>query len=536
MTNPNATPSGNSGEGGNNKPIPKEDILRYIYNDKDPKALEEFANKIQDDRQREAFRAAYKAFVLEQDAAATSGQEVNQANEERKREPEKKWSKKTTTLALAGMLLFSNADKVVKAAKDSGVFNGISLNPTDPIVEVLAESNKRSIRDNSSFYGESNPNEITINSEDRNEFGLEKYTSNEKLNSVLNQTGKQFYLPGLYNYEKDKKITPNAVANPKEIYKYMGVADSENPTIEESEDALKYVSYGQGFVSSGIATIFAGADKAPEGFTNNYDKNQEHVYSMEKGGEERLAHEEWVSQVFENSTFKRKQDTFSARHMYGNENKTGDNGEVLGVMTNGDSKLRNVIEQTWTDPETGDEITWEWQEECFNLGQTAKIKKKDGTVYYVTISEKPNTPITTTETPPGDNNPAPTPPEPVKKKDAQNLVRIDNNISQDISNNIGGSQVENYIAPEESAYTVTDIPAPESYDYTEPAYVASEESQDATPVEEVTPGNNYSNDLPPAVDTYTPVQENNAGQQEAKDNENTKPATAEEAANEFGFN
>lgn len=417
----------NTGENG--KSIPKS-AYEQVFFEQLRSGVEYDESKLSDE-QLEAYKAAKKSY-----------EKTKAINKERKQEHDKKLFKKITAGALVAMI-----GTGIKVAKDSGVFNGIRLNSPEPVTDVSAEGNEATTEDTEStwFYGGSNPYEITIGSEARNEFGLEEYTNNEKLNSVLNQTGEQFYLPGMYSYKKENKVTPNAVANPKAIYEYMGVANPEKPTLEETIDAIKYVNYGQGFVSSGVATIFAGAGLAPEGFTTNYDKNQEHVYSMEKGGEERLAHEEWIEQVFENSTFKRAQTTFSKLHMYGNEKKTGKDGEVLGNMTNGDSKLRDVIEQTYTDPKTGVEITVEWQEECFNLGQTAKIKKKDGTVYYVTVPDKPDTPTTITETPPEDpvNPPAKPPVNPPvnpPSSDAKSAEAIENNMQT-------GPETNNYVTP-----------------------------------------------------------------------------------------
>ena len=306
---------------------------------------------------------------------------------------QKRGGKTIAAALLAGTLLTNFGGKIA----NSFINNEKSQPTPEPIQDTSGVTTEEST---ASYYGESNPYEITIGSEERDDFGLGEYTGNEKLNSVLNQSGKQFYLPGEYNYKKSEKVTPNAVANPKEIYKFMGV-DPNNPSIEDKADAIKYTTYSQGFVSSGIATLFARAGNAPEGFTKDYNANQDHVYEMEKGGEERLAHEAWLKDVFENSTFKETTINNSDLHLYGNEKDIREDGNVRGVIAKGDTKQRDVIEQVYVNPKDGSEMTFYWQEECHNLHMVAKYKTKEGKIVTVTLIPETSTTTTT--------NPGPTP-------------------------------------------------------------------------------------------------------------------------------
>jgi hypothetical protein len=181
-------------------------------------------------------------------------------------------------------------------------------------------------------------------------------------------------------------------------------------------------------------------------------------------------------------------------------------------------------------------MTFYWQEECHNLHMVAKYKTKEGKIVTVTLI--PETSTTTTTNPGPTPGPKPTPvptPETIQQKSYENMERIDNNIQQDIANDVGTEQV--VVTPSYDPGPITEAPAPDSYSYTEPVYVENITADEATPVEVyVSPENNYSNNAAPSVETYTPVQADKKAQEQANANENKQAATAEEAANDFGFN
>jgi hypothetical protein len=195
-------------------------------------------------------------------------------------------------------------------------------------------------------------------------------------------------------------------------------------------------------VSSGIATLFARAGNAPEGFTKDYNANQDHVYEMEKGGEERLAHEAWLKDVFENSTFKETTINNSDMHLYGNEKDIREDGNVRGVIAKGDTKQRDVIEQVYVNPKDGSEMTFYWQEKCHNLHMVAKYKTKEGKIVTVTLI--PETSTTTTTNPGPTPGPKPTPgpnPGPTPEyDDSKNSEAIEQNMQTH-------EETNNYVAP-----------------------------------------------------------------------------------------
>lgn len=378
--------------------------------------------------------AAYKNKKNKSESGGTSAELKKDA--EKRGKNQKRGGTTIAAALLAGTLLTNYGGKIA----NSFINNEKSQPTPEPTQDTSGVTAEEST---ASYYGESNPYEITIGSEERDDFGLGEYTGNEKLNSVLNQSGKQFYLPGEYNYKKSEKVTPNAVANPKEIYKFMGV-DPNNPSIEDKADAIKYTTYSQGFVSSGIATFFARAGNAPEGFTKDYDANQDHVYEMEKGGEERLAHEAWLKDVFENSTFKETTINNSELHLYGNEKDIREDGNIRGIIAKGDTKQRNVIEQVYTNPEDGSEMTFFWQEECHNLFPRVIHKTKEGKTTTVTLIPETSTTTTTNPGPAPGPKPTPRPTPEITPTPEYDDTKNSEAIGQNMQTH---EETNNYVAP-----------------------------------------------------------------------------------------
>ena len=115
----------------------------------------------------------------------------------------------------------------------------------------------------------------------------------------------------------------------------------------------------------------------------------------------------------------------------------------------------------------------------------------------------------------------------IKPKDSENLIRIDDQIHEDIANDIGSGEVHVTPNPGVSDDEKTEKPSAEYYQGTEPEIVQNDSADIATPVQElISPENNYSEDLGGAhSDEYAPVQEDNAAQEEADANERTSEDT-----------
>ena len=94
----------------------------------------------------------------------------------------------------------------------------------------------------------------------------------------------------------------------------------------------------------------------------------------------------------------------------------------------------------------------------------------------------------------------------IEPKDDENLIRIDNDINDQIEDDIGTEEVNNYVNPGVDEQDLTEQPSSDDYQGTEPEIVQNEPSVDAEPVHPSAPENDYSGDQGGAhADEYAPV-------------------------------
>lgn len=138
-----------------------------------------------------------------------------------------------------------------------------------------------------------------------------------------------------------------------------------------------------------------------------------------------------------------------------------------------------------------------------------------------TVTDNPTPENPTTPSNPTPNNPTPdkpdTPTETIKPKDSDNLIRIDEQIQEDIAEDIGTDEVRVTPNPGVSDNDITDRPSSDDYQGTSPDIVQNDDSREAEPVQDqVSPENNYSEDRGGAnADEYAPVQDDQAAQDAA---------------------
>lgn len=138
-----------------------------------------------------------------------------------------------------------------------------------------------------------------------------------------------------------------------------------------------------------------------------------------------------------------------------------------------------------------------------------------------TVTDNPTPENPTTPSNPTPDNPAPdkpdTPTETIKPKDPDNLIRIDEQIQEDIAEDIGTDEVRVTPNPGVSDNDITDRPSSDDYQGTSPDIVQNDDSREAEPVQDqVSPENNYSEDRGGAnADEYAPVQDDQAAQDAA---------------------
>jgi len=138
-----------------------------------------------------------------------------------------------------------------------------------------------------------------------------------------------------------------------------------------------------------------------------------------------------------------------------------------------------------------------------------------------TVTDNPTPGNPTTPSNPTPDNPTPdkpdTPTETIKPKDPNNLIRIDEQIQEDIAEDIGTDEVRVTPNPGVSDNDITDRPSSDDYQGTSPDIVQNDDSREAEPVQDqVSPENNYSEDRGGAnADEYAPVQDDQATQDAA---------------------
>ena len=138
-----------------------------------------------------------------------------------------------------------------------------------------------------------------------------------------------------------------------------------------------------------------------------------------------------------------------------------------------------------------------------------------------TVTDNPTPENPTTPSNPTPDNPTPdkpdTPTETIKPKDPDNLIRIDEQIQEDIAEDIGTGEVRVTPNPGVSDNDITDRPSSDDYQGTTPDIVQNDDSREAEPVQDqVSPENNYSEDRGGAnADEYSPVQDDQAAQDAA---------------------
>ena len=138
-----------------------------------------------------------------------------------------------------------------------------------------------------------------------------------------------------------------------------------------------------------------------------------------------------------------------------------------------------------------------------------------------TVTDNPTPENPTTPSNPTPDNPTPdkpdTPTETIKPKDPDNLIRIDEQIQEDIAEDIGTGEVRVTPNPGVSDNDITDRPSSDDYQGTSPDIVQNDDSREAEPVQDqVSPENNYSEDRGGAnADEYSPVQDDQAAQDAA---------------------
>ncbi|MBQ2643900.1 hypothetical protein IJG11_03260 [Candidatus Saccharibacteria bacterium] len=138
-----------------------------------------------------------------------------------------------------------------------------------------------------------------------------------------------------------------------------------------------------------------------------------------------------------------------------------------------------------------------------------------------TVTDNPTPGSPTTPSNPTPDNPTPdkpdTPTETIKPKDPDNLIRIDEQIQEDIAEDIGTDEVRVTPNPGVSDNDITDRPSSDDYQGTSPDIVQNDDSREAEPVQDqVSPENNYSEDRGGAnADEYSPVQDDQAAQDAA---------------------
>lgn len=138
-----------------------------------------------------------------------------------------------------------------------------------------------------------------------------------------------------------------------------------------------------------------------------------------------------------------------------------------------------------------------------------------------TVTDNPTPENPTTPSNPTPDNPTPdkpdTPTETIKPKDPDNLIRIDEQIQEDIAEDIGTDEVRVTPNPGVSDNDITDRPSSDDYQGTSPDIVQNDDSREAEPVQDqVSPENNYSEDRGGAnADEYAPVQDDQAAQDAA---------------------
>ena len=139
----------------------------------------------------------------------------------------------------------------------------------------------------------------------------------------------------------------------------------------------------------------------------------------------------------------------------------------------------------------------------------------------------------------GDNptptpTPTPTPEETIEPKDYENMVRIDNNIENDIEKNVGTNDINNHTdlgTTEPTSQTSSD-----DYQGTGPTTVTNDSASTAAPVQDtITATNDYGQNNGGAHDNaYSPNTNNDAGQTVASTNDQSIESAPSNGDTSFG--
>lgn len=166
---------------------------------------------------------------------------------------------------------------------------------------------------------------------------------------------------------------------------------------------------------------------------------------------------------------------------------------------------KNQLVEATTSLGNGVQVTRYINPVCMNILNKIKI---NGKTFIISENEPPKGQPDEPKTP--DNPETPDDPdkpeEELESKDYENMERIDNNIQNDIADDIGTEEVN---IPQTTAedQPVTSQPEASSYEGTSATTVENSSSQGAESiVEDLSPENDYSQDLGGANSGYTPVE------------------------------
>ena len=316
-------------------------------------------------------------------------------------------------------------------------------------------------------------------------------TGYEALDKLIDGSFEQDDNPGCY--EADGKVSPDAVANPNQVFEMMGV-DPANATADDYGKAFEYIAYSMKYPAAYIA-VTNGFDGFKGLSTTEAEKK---IASMSK--EEKQNFQNTLKDTFNRTTY-------SLENASGVYRNYGISGEGSGrhsyfVETNLDNTM--LLAAKTVDADGGYTISYS-KANCDNPVDFI-VRYDSAGNYEVEI-------VNTTETP--SENPTPsetpeTPPETIKPKDSENLQRIDRDILDQVAEEIQTGQVKVTPNPGVSENDLTDAPADDAYEGTSPTIVQNNPSQNATPVEEdISDENEYTENRGGAnMGEYSPVQEN----------------------------
>lgn len=329
-------------------------------------------------------------------------------------------------------------------------------------------------------------------------------TGYEALDKLIDGSFEQDDNPGCY--EVDGKVSPDAVANPNQIFELMGV-DSAKATAEDYGKAFEYIAYSMKYPAAYIAV--ANNFEGFEGLSTN--QAEQKIAAMSDN--EKQDFQAQLKDAFGHTTYSFQ----PASGVYRNYGITGEGTgrHSYFVETNLDDNTM-LLEAKTVDANGNLTITYS-KTNCDNPVDFIVRYDSAGnyTVQTVNITESSNpseTPETSSEdsTEPDNTDQPNESTESIEPKDRENAIRIDKNIMEEVADDILSNRVETYQNPGVKDEERTAEHTSDEYEGTNPTIVQNDSSQNATTVQEdISYDNEYTENRGGTnMGEYSPVQEN----------------------------